>query len=110
VTDGRPRWSRRPDSGPQHVAQSMAKLLGRLGASPSTQTMELVFTRWEEVVGPEFAEHLHPLRVQGAVLVIAVDHPAWATRTRMEAAQILAQVRALGDTSIERLEVVVQRP
>jgi predicted nucleic acid-binding Zn ribbon protein len=88
----------------------MAKVLGRLGASPSTTTMELVFTRWEEVVGAELAEHLQPVRVQSTVLVIAVDHPAWASRARMESAQILSQVRALGDTSIERLEVVVQRP
>ena len=36
----------------------------------------------------------------------AVDHPAWATRARMESAHILdACAAALGDTPIERLEV-----
>jgi hypothetical protein len=48
--------------------------------------------------------------VQNAVLVIGVEHPAWATRARMEAEGILAQVREMGDTGITRIEVVVQRP
>ena len=34
----------------------------------------------------------------------------WATRARMESEAILARVRQLGDTTIERLEVVVKRP
>ena len=43
------------------------------------------------------------------MLVVAVEHPAWATRARMESGQILARLRELGETSIERLEVVVER-
>jgi predicted nucleic acid-binding Zn ribbon protein len=88
----------------------MAKVLGRIGGSPSVSTMELVFTRWDEVAGPELAGHSRPLRVQNAVLVIGVEHPAWATRARMEAEGILARVREMGDTGITRIEVVVQRP
>ena len=41
---------------------------------------------------------------------MAVDHPAWATRARMESGQILARLQELGETPIERLEVVVERP
>ncbi len=52
---------------------------------------------------------MRPLRVDGRVLVVAVDHPAWATRARMESGQILARVRAWGETPVERLEVVVER-
>jgi predicted nucleic acid-binding Zn ribbon protein len=88
----------------------MAQLLGRLGASASPGTMEVIFTRWDEVVGAEFAQHLQPVRVDGAVLVVGADHPAWATRARMDSAQILARVRVLGDTTIERIEVTIQRP
>jgi predicted nucleic acid-binding Zn ribbon protein len=88
----------------------MAKVLGRIGGSPSPVTMELVFTRWEEVAGSELAAHLRPMRVQGGVLVIAVEHAAWATRARMEAGAIVTRARALGDSTIERVEVVVQRP
>ncbi len=108
MSDRGRRSSRRHDGGPQHVGLSMAKVLGRIGASPSP-TMELVFTRWVEVVGAELAEHLQPVRVDGPVLVVGAAHPAWATRARMDSAQILARARALGDTTIERIEVVVQR-
>jgi predicted nucleic acid-binding Zn ribbon protein len=88
----------------------MARVLGRMGVSSSATAMEVVFTRWDDVVGAELAAHLRPVRLQNSVLVIGVDHPTWATRARMESAQIIARVRELGDTTIERIEVVVQRP
>jgi predicted nucleic acid-binding Zn ribbon protein len=110
VTAGRRRRPGGPDAGPQPVGSSLGQVLGRIGSSPSTATLELVFTRWEEVVGAEFAGHLHPVRLQGQALVVGVDHPAWATRARMESEGILARIRQLGDTTIERIEVVVQRP
>ena len=72
--------------------------------------MEVIFTRWAELVGAELAEHLQPVRVDGHALVVAVDHPVWATRARMDAALILERVRSAGGASLERLEVVVQRP
>jgi predicted nucleic acid-binding Zn ribbon protein len=99
-----------PDTGPQRMGESIAKVLSRIGAAPSPQTMELVFTRWEEVAGVELAAHLRPMRLQNSTLVVGADHPTWATRARMESARILARARQLGDTTIERIEVVVQRP
>jgi predicted nucleic acid-binding Zn ribbon protein len=110
VSDRPPRRSRRPDHGPQPIATFMAKVLGRLGAPESLDTMEVIFTRWPEVVGPELAAHLHPVRVHGTVLVIGADHPAWVTRCRMDAEHIIAAARALGDTTVQRIEVVLQRP
>ena len=100
--------NRRGD-GPRRVGESMPRLLGRLGAPP-TEVLEVVFTRWSEVVTGDLGAHLRPLRVDRRVLVVAADHPAWATRARLESAAILARVHALGDSPIERLEVVVERP
>jgi predicted nucleic acid-binding Zn ribbon protein len=100
---------RRRDSGPRPVGESMPRLLGRLGSAPTPAVMEAVFTRWEELVGSELGGHLRPQRVDGRVLVVAVEHPAWATRARMESGQILARLRELGETSIDRLDVVVER-
>ena len=78
---------------------------------PSLDTMEVVFTRWDEVVGDELAGHLRPVRVaRGRTLVVGADHPAWATRCRMESEHIFARLRAMGDTTVERMEVVVERP
>ena len=80
-----------PDAGPQQVGPAIAKVLSRIGASPSPQTMELVFSRWAELAGPELAAHSRPMRLQDSTLVVGADHPA------------------LGDRTIERIEVVVQR-
>lgn len=110
MSHDRRRRPRGIDTGPQHVSDAMAKVLGRIGASASPDAMALVFARWDEVVGPDLAEHLRPIRLADHVLVIGVDHPTWATRARMESRRILAALRQLGDTSVERIDVVVQRP
>ena len=68
----------------------------RRAASPAT--IEVVFARWDEVVGGDLGEHVRPLRVDGATLVVAVDHPAWATRARMRVRHgSWPRVRALGE-------------
>jgi predicted nucleic acid-binding Zn ribbon protein len=95
--------------GPRPVGDSVPRVLRRLGAPPS-QTMAVVFTRWPEVAGPALVEHVRPLRMDGATLLVAADHPAWATRTRMETEPMLERAKALGETLIQRIEVVVQRP
>jgi predicted nucleic acid-binding Zn ribbon protein len=105
------RWrGRGHGGGPKRVGDAMPRLLQRLGVPASPATLEAVFARWDEVVEGDLGSHVRPLRVDGSTLVVAVDHSAWATRARMQSAQILAQVRALGGTSIERLEVLVERP
>ena len=97
------------DGGPRPVDASLARVLGRLGMPPRVATLEAVFTRWEEIAGPELSGHVRPLRVDGLVLVVMVDHPSWATRARMAAGRVLAAVNEVGEGSIERLEVVVER-
>jgi predicted nucleic acid-binding Zn ribbon protein len=109
VSGDRRRRPSGPDAGPRQVGEAIAKVLSRIGASPSTQTMELVFSRWEEVVGAVLAGHVRPMRLQNSTLVVGADHPAWATRARMESERILTRVHELGDTTITRIEVVVQR-
>ena len=100
----------RAGGGPRHVGDSVPRLLSRLGVPVSPATMEAVFGRWESVVGRELADHARPLRLDGTTLVVAVDHPAWGTRARMESAQILGRIRGVEGNAIERLEVVVERP
>jgi predicted nucleic acid-binding Zn ribbon protein len=87
----------------------MSRVLGRLGAPASVSTMDVVFARWEEVAGTDLADHVRPVRVDGATLVVAAEHPAWATRARMDSGRILQRIRGLGEAQIERVEVVVQR-
>ena len=101
---------RRGDAdGPRPVGESVPRVLSRLGAGASPATLEAVFTRWSEIVGADLSEHVRPVRIDGQALVVAADHPAWATRARMQSGRILAQVGAMGDRAPERLEVVVER-
>ena len=96
-------------SGPRRIGESVPRVLRRLGAPPS-DTMAVVFTRWAEVAGPALEEHVRPLRMDGSTLLVAADHPAWASRTRMESGAMLERAKALGETLVGRIEVVVQRP
>ena len=58
------------------------------------------------------AGHVQPVRLQDVGAPgRRVDHPAWATQVRrMESRHILDRLRQLGDTSVERIDVAVQRP
>ncbi len=91
------------------MGESLPRVLGRLGPAPTPAVMEAVFTRWDELVGAELGGHVRPLRVDGRALVVAVEHPAWATRVRMDSGRILTRLQEVGEASIERLEVVVER-
>lgn len=71
--------------------------------------MESVFSRWEDLVGTELSAHARPVRIDGGTLVVAVDHPAWGTRVRMEAGGILERIAMPEGQSLRRVEVVVAR-
>ena len=109
VSADRRRRPSGPDAGPQQVGEAIAKVLSRIGASPSPQTMELVFTRWEELVGAELARAFtadapagfHP---GGRGRPPGLGHPGPHGLRRDPDPR-----RQLGDTTIERIEVVVQR-
>ena len=72
-------------------------------------TIDVVFSRWEELVGPQVAAHARPLSLPGKVLVVAVDDPAWATQLRLLSASLLARLGELaGAGVITSIEVRVR--
>jgi predicted nucleic acid-binding Zn ribbon protein len=80
------------------------------GAPPTASAAALgaVFTRWEEIAGPALARHAWPLRLSGGVLVVAVDHPAWATQVRALGTSLLARVGEVSGEVPDRLQVSVR--
>lgn len=88
------------DPGPRPLDASLDAVSRRLGMDDS-RALGRLFARWEEMVGPAMAGHVRPVRLDGDALVVAVDHPAWAT-----------QVRHLGDELLDRIseQVGVARP
>ncbi len=76
---------------PVPLADALGAVAGRLGfAAPDV--VATVFARWEDLVGPAVAAHARPARVDGDMLVVVVDHPAWATQLRHLAPDILRRV------------------
>jgi predicted nucleic acid-binding Zn ribbon protein len=111
VSPARPRPPRRAAApeGPRRVSESLEALSERLGTG-AADTLRVVFGRWEQVVGPAMAAHVRPLRLHDGVLVVAVDHPAWATEVRQLAPQILGRLGEVcaADQAPHRLEVRVR--
>ncbi|MDA8309256.1 MAG: DUF721 domain-containing protein [Actinomycetota bacterium] len=78
------------------------------GRAVAAAALGTVFSRWEELVGPAVARHTRPLRLEGGVLVVAVDRPPWATQVRLLSPGILACVTERTGERLERLDVVVR--
>jgi hypothetical protein len=109
MTRPRPRRPPGTDPGPRRLGESLNTVVDGLGGPAASASLSL-FHRWEEVAGQDLAAHVRPVRLTGATLVVAADHPAWATQVRMLAGAILARIEQLGGHVLERIEVVVQRP
>ncbi|MHB1584122.1 MAG: DUF721 domain-containing protein [Acidimicrobiales bacterium] len=99
----------RRDAGPRPLSESLAQAVARLGDAGPAQ-LSAIFSRWDEVAGPVLGRHVRPLRISGGVLVVAVDHPAWATEVRAMAASLLERVGEIAGEVPDRLEVTVRRP
>lgn len=66
---------------PKTLRSGLDRVVRSLGL-PSTDSFELLFSRWTEVVGPELAGRCSPASLRNGRLVIkAADH-AWATELR----------------------------
>ncbi len=76
---------------PRKIGELLDRTAKRLGG-PTSATTSTVFARWEEIVGPDIAGHARPVSLHQGVLVLAVDHPAWATQLRYMTAELLTRI------------------
>ena len=70
-------------------------------------TVRGVFDGWADAVGPLIAAHVSPVKLDGAVLLLEVDEPAWATQVRFLEQDLLARLRSATGANVERVEVRV---
>ena len=61
--------------------------------APRAQLLAAVFTRWEQLVGPDIAAHAQPRSLRDGVLVVSADQPAWATQLRYMASELLVRIQ-----------------
>jgi hypothetical protein len=91
------------------LADTIDRVLGRLG-SPSRAGIEVVFDRWDEVVGEAMAARTRPVAIDGETLVVSCAEPALTTHVRFLEPQLVARLAELaGDRRIRRVEVRVDR-
>jgi hypothetical protein len=117
-----PLRRRRPgiDSGPRPLAAGLDEAMSALAPrkpggsarpapipSPASAWAAL-FGEWEQIMGASLARHVTPQRLDGDVLVVAVDRPPWATQVRALGPQILAKVAEITGATPGKLEVLVR--
>lgn len=66
-----------------------------MGAETAVE-LATVSNCWERVVGPQVAAHAWPQSLRQGALVVATDHPAWATELRFLSAQLIDRLRVEG--------------
>lgn len=88
------RVAKPSDEPPLTVAHSLTRVLNGLGAE--APALVALSRQWESVCGPALVGHSVPLRLEGGVLLVGVDHATRAT-----------QVRYLEQELLERAAVVV---
>jgi len=94
---------------PAALAPLLDRLLAGLGAPPA-DALAALFARWSDLAGAPLADHGAPASVDGGVLVVVVDEPAWATEWRYRQGEFLRRCDvALGPGVVERVEVRVRR-
>ena len=89
------------------IGSAVDRLLRQRGMEDAL-VLGQVASCWEAVVGPEVARQVRPQLVRGRELVVAVDHPAWATELELAGSAVLGRLaEQLGETAPQRLTVRV---
>jgi len=81
------------------VESSLGEILrGFIASSGFVRQLDLyrAYGRWEEVVGPEVARHVRPVRVERGVLYLVADSGVWAEETSFARPAILEELRRRG--------------
>ncbi|MHB1597424.1 MAG: DUF721 domain-containing protein [Acidimicrobiales bacterium] len=109
------RRSRQQDDGEGRAPGGNRRLGDALGAYVRSQghmeaaLLGAVWSHWESVVGGDVAAHAEPRGLRGDELVVAVDHPSWATQLAFFGAGILEQLEErMGQHVASRLKVTVR--
>lgn len=74
---------------------------------PSRRDVGGLFGRWSEAVGEQVAAHVKPLKLDGGVLTVEVDDPAWATQVKFLTPTIVARLRDVAGVEVGQIAVRV---
>ncbi len=90
---------------PKRLGDIMDPVTARLGVGSARQ-MGRVWSRWDEIVGPEIAAHAEPTSLRDGVLRVRVDSPAWSTELSYLAGEVRTMInRAVGSELVTEIKV-----
>ena len=75
---------------------------------PSRRAVGGLFGRWVDAVGERVAQHVTPVKLDEATLVVEVDDPAWATQVKFLTSMIIERLAEVAEVRVERIEVRVE--
>jgi predicted nucleic acid-binding Zn ribbon protein len=78
------------------VAVSLDRVTAPLGA-PRARLLTALFSKWEQLVGPDIAAHARPRSLRQGTLLVIADQPAWATQLRFMASDLLSRIQTEAD-------------
>lgn len=95
---------------PTEMASLLDRVVRGMGA-PGTDAVDLVFNRWEEVVGSVLASRTRPAGLDKGRLVLVADDPAVVSHVRYLEADLLERLDGLlGAGRVTGVDVRVSRP
>ena len=93
---------------PMPISRSLDEVMSSL-RGPERAAVGGLFGRWGEAVGPQIADHVQPVKLDGGVLLVEVDEPGWATEVRFLVPTIIERLDTVAGVRVERIEVRVDR-
>ena len=100
---GTGRRSRQDD--PEPISDVLGKMLSDQGWRERA-AIGAVFGRWDQIVGPDLAEHTRPESFADGEVVVIADSAAWATQVRLLASALVRRLNEeLGHGTVATVKV-----
>lgn len=94
------------DSNPITLSDALGQFVARRGWQERLRDSQ-VHTLWSDIVGPDLAHHVTPVRLRGGVLVVRARSGAWAAQLRYLSPWLLKRAeQVLGSERVTRVQIV----
>jgi len=94
---------------PSPIAELLKETIKKWNLGPALAKAE-VLEEWPQIVGATLAVRSRPLRFQGEMLWIEVDHPAWIQELNLLRTQLLRKIRdAFPLAKIQKLHFALKK-
>ena len=82
------------------ISSLIEQILASKGLDKKLQQYR-AWTVWDEVVGPQIAQHAQPLRIRESVLEVRVENPTWMQQLQLLKPKILKELnQRLGESTL----------